>query len=304
LFLRKRKKLKTDKTEHSLAQKPSHPNKLERKASQPQRTQNLGCGASLESMRIITWNCRGAFLRKHASIAALHPDVLIIPECGELSGLTQVLGCPPVRTYKWFGDNPSKGLGVISYGDYELKVHEAYEGRHRWVVPLKVSGPRSFLLFAVWTLPDQRSRSYVQPLIEALHDYEALLDSGEAIWAGDFNSNFVFDRPSRRHKFADFVGLLAKQEIHSIYHRTNGCGHGDEADKTFYHYHHHDKGHHIDYIFASKSLHQHGCEVAVGTYADWAQSSDHVPLICTIRGVQCEGEPKTLAERTSVTDSD
>lgn len=34
-------------------------------------------------MRIVYWNCGGAFQRKWESIAALEPDVAIIAECCE-----------------------------------------------------------------------------------------------------------------------------------------------------------------------------------------------------------------------------
>jgi len=32
-------------------------------------------------MRIIEWNCQGAFRKKNDKILALQPDILIVPEC-------------------------------------------------------------------------------------------------------------------------------------------------------------------------------------------------------------------------------
>jgi exonuclease III len=231
-------------------------------------------------MRIITWNCKGAFARKHDAISELRPDVLILPECERLSGIPQALGSAPVRSFQWFGDNPNKGLAVLSYGDYAVEPHPDYDLRHRWVVPLRVSGPASFLLFAVWTVPHTDSRSYVLPLFEAFEHYRPLTEASEAVWAGDFNASFVFDRPSRRYKFRDFVDLLSGYGFRSLYHEQRGCPHGDEPEETFYLYHHADRGYHIDYIFASNGFRPSTFSVAVGTHATWARQSDHMPLIC------------------------
>ena len=95
-------------------------------------------------MRLITWNCKGAFHRKHAFATALRPDILIVPECEKLFGMTQGLHVPDVRSFEWFGSAPRKGLAVISYGDYVLEVHPIYDPRHQWIVPLSVAGPMAF----------------------------------------------------------------------------------------------------------------------------------------------------------------
>jgi hypothetical protein len=65
----------------------------------------------------------------------------------------------------------ARGLAVLSYGDYVCEVHPSYDPRHRWIVPVRVSGPASFLLFAVWTVPHSDSKSYVQPFVEAFELY-------------------------------------------------------------------------------------------------------------------------------------
>jgi exodeoxyribonuclease III len=232
-------------------------------------------------MRLITWNCKGAFHRKHDFVAALRPDILIVPECEKVSGITQPLDSAPVRSFQWFGSNPRKGLAVFSYGDYAFEVHPSFDPRHQWIVPLSVSGPMAFVLFAVWTLPlGSHGGRYVRPLFEAFEFYKPIIDNSEVIWAGDFNSSFVFDKPSRRYKFRDFVLLLGKHGLHSLYHHQHKCEHGEEPDETFYLHHKADKGHHIDYVFATEKLHPHGIEVSIGSHAEWSKRSDHAPLIC------------------------
>lgn len=233
-------------------------------------------------MRLITWNCKGAFHRKHCIAATLGPDILIVPECEKLSELQQPIGSRAIRSLKWFGSNPRKGLAVLSYGEYELNVHPSYDPTHQWIVPLLVTGPKSFTLFAVWTLPLGDSGRYVRPLFEAFESYKDVMASSEAVWAGDFNASFKFDRPSRKYKFCDFVALLRQSGLHSLYHRQHRCEHGEEQDKTFYLYHHAHRGHHIDYVFAASSFHPQGFKIAVGEHIDWSKHSDHSPIICDV----------------------
>lgn len=235
-------------------------------------------------MRLITWNCKGAFHRKHDYVAALRPDILIVPECEKIAGVTQPFNCAPVRSIGWFGSNTRKGLAVLSYGDYTFDVHHCYDSRHQWIIPLTVTGPVTFVLFAVWTLPLRRLESrYVRPLLEAFEFYKPVLDSTEVVWAGDFNSSYIFDKPSRKYKFRDFVSQLAHCGLHSLYHQQRDCAHGAELEDTFYLYHHKEKGYHIDYVFAADSFHPHGVEVSVGSHEEWSKRSDHAPLICDFR---------------------
>jgi exonuclease III len=232
-------------------------------------------------MRLITWNCKGAFHRKHDFVAALRPDILIVPECEMVSGVAQPFNSAPVQSFKWFGSNPRKGLAAISYGDYALEVHPSYDPRFQWIVPLSVSGPMAFVLFAVWSVPYGGYRSlYVRPVLDAFEFYKPTMDTSEVIWAGDFNSNFIWDTPSRRYKFRDLVSLLTQRGLHSLYHHQRQCEHGKEPDHTFYLHHHSHKGYHIDYVFAPERLHPYGINVSIGSHVEWSKRSDHAPLIC------------------------
>jgi exonuclease III len=231
-------------------------------------------------MRLIAWNCKGGFKKKHSLMSALHPDVVVVPESERITELNHELGASPVRSMLWFGSQPRKGLGVVSYGEYSMEVHPSFVDRHKWIVPVNVKGPTSFLLFAVWTLPVGAQRLYVPPLIEAFETYRHLMDQTEVIWAGDFNAAYLWDKPSRKYKFRDFVHLLGRCGLHSMYHKQAGCDSGGENDQTFFLQHNAKKGYHIDYVFASSGLHRDGCQVSVGTHQEWATMSDHMPVIC------------------------
>ena len=71
-------------------------------------------------MRLVAWNCNGAFHRKSAVLAALAPDVAILSECADLEILRRK--APPFAPTGalWMGDNPQRGLAVFSFGGYRL----------------------------------------------------------------------------------------------------------------------------------------------------------------------------------------
>ena len=232
-------------------------------------------------MRLVSWNCKAAFHRKHRLICELKPDLLIVPECEKLEVSSLDFGTLSIRSFKWIGNNPRKGIAIFSFGDYQFEVLPIFNPKHRWVVPLKVSGSRSFILLAVWAMPNSDTGSYVQPLFNALEEYGESIHTGEIYIMGDFNANFIFDRPSRIHKFQDLVGDLRAKGIRSLFHEQHGTEHGREAQKTFYMYHHEDKGYHIDYIFGGENVKNGSFDVSIGSFSDWHKYSDHMPLIYT-----------------------
>lgn len=230
-------------------------------------------------MRLVTWNCKGAFNRKHAEIAAWRPDVLVLPEADRLTDVAQVLGSAPVTSVQWIGSSPNKGLGVLSYGDYSLTVYPDYDPSIEWILPLRVSGPQPFSLLAVWTVPDPETGFYITQLEKARDRYRALLESARVVVAGDFNQNFRLDRPNAP-TFADLVADLGRIGLSSTYHYAQQCAHGEEPDPTFFMHHDLHKPHHLDFIFASEDLVRHGIDVTVGDHHEWLRRSDHMPLAC------------------------
>ena len=63
-------------------------------------------------MRIITWNCLGAFRRKSEHIVIFRPDLAIIQECERAEKLVFKNGSQP-RVIQWYGDvGSAKGIGI------------------------------------------------------------------------------------------------------------------------------------------------------------------------------------------------
>jgi exodeoxyribonuclease-3 len=233
-------------------------------------------------MRIITWNCNMAFRNKADFILTHKPDILVVPECERPEKLKfNVDGTSPADML-WYGTNPNKGLGIFSYGTYRFKVHRRYDSALRMIIPIAVTGPLDFMLYAVWANnPADKDGQYVEQVWKAIQHYDRLLAKKRTILIGDFNSNTIWDRPRRIGNHSAVVQHLEKKGIHSLYHKYFNQAQGKEEHPTLYMYRHKDKPYHIDYCFASEEMFDKLASVTIGDYDYWTQYSDHVPVIVT-----------------------
>ena len=232
-------------------------------------------------MKLITWNCQGAFRKKAAQILLHRPDILVVPECEHPDKLLFNSDTPKPNDLLWAGDNVHKGLGVFSYGDYKFQLHEQHNEALKIILPIAVTGGKfDFTLFAIWANNrEDPDGQYVEQTWKALHHYDQLLDSKPSILAGDFNSNKIWDRPRRLGNHSAVVDKLADKNIHSVYHGYLNQEQGKENDPTFYLYRNKDKPYHIDYCFSSAELYHQVTAIEIGKYEQWINYSDHTPLI-------------------------
>lgn len=97
-------------------------------------------------MRIVTWNCcRGPFEKKLAALETLKPHIAVLTEATR----------PPEETDQvlWFPSSAtSLGIQVRASGEYKIERIPAAD-LPNCVAPVRVMGPRSFNLLAVWTWP-------------------------------------------------------------------------------------------------------------------------------------------------------
>ena len=233
-------------------------------------------------MKIITWNCNMAYRNKANAILVLQPDIVVVQECENPEKLKFPPGTPEPADMIWYGDNPNKGVGVFSYGNYRFKLHKSHNPEFKTILPIEVTGgDTDFLLFAVWANnPQDKKFQYVGQIWKAVHWYDKLLKK-PAIWTGDFNSNTIWDKPKREGNHTALVKFLAERKIHSAYHRFYDHQHGAEAHPTYFLYRHEAKPYHIDYCFSSKHFELE--HVEVGAYANWRAHSDHKPIIVTYK---------------------
>ncbi|WP_300570401.1 endonuclease/exonuclease/phosphatase family protein [Flavobacterium sp.] len=234
-------------------------------------------------MKIITWNCNMAFRKKAQFILAEKPDILIVPECENLSKLQFPEDVPIPTSTLWYGANPNKGLGIFSYSNYKFKLLKCHNPDFKNILPIAVTGGKvNFTLFAIWANnPADKDGAYVTQVWKALHYYEELLSKSKVILIGDFNSNSIWDRPRRVGNHSTVVEKLATNKIFSTYHTFHQQEQGKEAHPTQFMYRHEDKPYHLDYCFASSYFIKRIKDVKIGQYQDWKLYSDHKPLSVT-----------------------
>lgn len=223
-------------------------------------------------MRLATWNCcRGAFSKKAPFLACLSADVSVIQECGK----------PEITTDQclWYGDNPNQGLAIVARGDYKLRELPQLDSAPKFVIPVEVEGPQSFLMLAVWAKVNEGCR-YIECVVRAIEAYEHLLRPGRTVLIGDLNSNAIWDRKrSFELSHSGLVKRLDEFGMVSAYHAYFNEQHGKESTSTIYLNWNESKPYHIDYCFIPKEWMPHVRSVAIGSNEEWRKLSDHRPLL-------------------------
>ncbi len=239
------------------------------------------------SMKIIAWNCNMAFRNKAFIVLKHKPDILVIPECEHPDKLKFINSAAAPTDMLWFGNNHNKGLGIFSYGKYKLQLIDRHNADFKMIVPVAVTGGATDVtLFAIWANnPADKKFEYVGQIWKALPHYADLFTNTRTILAGDFNSNTIWDRPSREGNHTTVVKYLEERGIHSVYHKYFNQTQGKEKHPTQYMYRHLDKPYHLDYCFASEDLISHLKKVEISKPDFWLQYSDHLPVIVTFNNL-------------------
>jgi exodeoxyribonuclease III len=224
-----------------------------------------------------------AFRKKAGFILSYKPDILIVPECEHPDKLLFTANTPKPTDTLWFGKNQNKGLAIFSYSNFRFTVLDNHNQDLQMVIPIAVSGGKfNFNLFAIWANnPTDPDGQYVEQVWKALHHYNNLLTNTQTILAGDFNSNTIWDRKSRKGNHSDVVKLLEDKGIVSAYHLYHKQTQGAEKHPTLYLYRHKNKPYHLDYCFISADMAEKLQSVKIGSFRRWTQHSDHVPVIVT-----------------------
>jgi len=218
--------------------------------------------------------------RKREHLYRLMPDVAVIPECSE-SCLK--LCMRDGFEGRWFGDNPRKGLGILAARP--LHIRRAQKPQGKWVIPVTISsGQHDFQLVAVWTMPipGSTTKSYIGQLYQAVVKHPQWFSGKNCIVCGDFNSNKFWDGSRKEGNHSALVQRLEERGLVSSYHHFFSELQGDESRPTYYFWHRKNRGYHIDYIFLPKEWASAIESVEVGSHADWARLSDHVPVIVEV----------------------
>lgn len=163
-------------------------------------------------MRIIEWNCQGAFRNKNEKILTLQPDLLIILECESAEKLKFGKETPIPNDFYWYSKG-KKGVGIFSYSDYKIKSLKLFNPNFDYVVPLLVyNETNTFLVFAIWAMNNNEDhlKRYIGQVWLAVNFYKELFKDN-IILIGDFNSNQIWDEKDRNGNHTDVVNLLNKK---------------------------------------------------------------------------------------------
>jgi exonuclease III len=227
-------------------------------------------------MKIISWNCCLNLSKKFDKIKKLNPDILIIQECEELPE-----DFFPNAKYYRTGHTKNKGIGVVLF-DNVAEIAPSFNNKLDYFLPLNLDN--GIRLLALWSFTHRAAgrfgEGHVGHVSDAIEYYRDWLESAEkAIISGDFNNSVIWDKGDKESNFKNTNLALESIGFKSSYHKLNNEEFGKEKRATLYHTKNKDKTYHIDYVYL-KGLEPK--EIEVGSYADWIQFSDHVPVIVNI----------------------
>lgn len=230
------------------------------------------------TLRILTWNCQGAFRKKYPRVAELAPDVAVIQECEHPDRISWKQGNPP-RAMLWFGESPTRGLGVLSWGELELRTAEVYDRSIRHCVPVEVCAPYAFHIVAVWAKGHTDSRlSYSGQVYQGIAAYRNFILETDTVFLGDFNSNLNSTPSTRIGNHVTLNNALRDLGMISAYHYAFQEPQGRERQATYYQGRRLERPYHIDYLYIPTRWMRRLRRVEVGAPRPWLEHSDHCPL--------------------------
>ncbi len=234
-------------------------------------------------VKLMTWNCQGAFRKKYPLVAEIAPDLAVIQECEQLERIPWKQGRPPSAAL-WFGENPNKGLGIFSWTDLAFQPLEEYDRTIRYCIPIRISAPYQFQLIAVWAMDHKDDRhSYSGQVYQALGTYRGFIQTADTVFLGDYNSSKRTTPKSRMGNHATITLDLNDLWLVSAYHQFTHERQGQEKRWTYFRGRKPDRPSHIDYAFIPSRWLRRLANVQVGDPQVWLQHSDHCPVIVEIR---------------------
>ncbi len=230
-------------------------------------------------MKIVSWNCNGAFRKKFESLDYLQADILIIQECEDPKKSKDTPYINWASNYLWVGNNKNSGLGVFAKNNITLKLLDWESSGLELFIPFLAN---DLTILAVWTKQaNSPTFQYIGQLWKYLQAHQLKLPPTKSILCGDFNSNVCWDKWDRWWNHSDVVKDLAQLNIYSAYHFLNKIEQGEENTPTFYMHRNLAKPYHIDYAFASSAL-LTSAKLDIGSPDQWISLSDHMPIILDI----------------------
>lgn len=186
-------------------------------------------------MRIVTWNCNGAFRKKFDRITELKADIYIIQECENPTESNHTEYQNWAENYIWMGDTKNKGIAIFAKPEIKLESldwsNKFKDHSVKHFLPCRIN--RDFNLLGVWT---HRNNSpdfgYMGQFWKYLQVNRSKMKN--ILIIGDFNSNKIWDQWDRWWNHSDVVNELKEIGIESFYHKVTGENQGEETKPTLY----------------------------------------------------------------------
>ena len=231
-------------------------------------------------MKIITWNCNGAFRNKYENLSAFSADIYVIQECEDPARANNEGYSKWRQNHLWIGDNKNKGLGIFAKDDIDLTPlnwpNQYQDHIVKYFLPCRIN--QEFNLLAVWAhYNNSPTFGYIGQFWKYLQVNKSRFE--DIIILGDLNSNKIWDKWDRWWNHSNVIEQLEETGIESLYHHFNQELQGEETLPTFFLQRNKRKTYHIDYVFASNNLKESLEKIEIGKIERWLALSDHLPII-------------------------
>lgn len=232
-------------------------------------------------MKILTWNCNGAFRKKFENLLEFNADIHIIQECEDPSQTLHTEYIDWAQNHLWIGGNKNKGLGIFAGEHINLQSLDwsstFIDHTVSYFLPCLVNG--DFQLVGVWAHQNNSPTfGYIGQVWKYLQVNKYKLK--KVLLAGDFNSNAIWDQWDRWWNHSDVVKELNELDVESLYHKHFQEEQGKESIPTFYFNRKLERPYHIDYVFGSREFSSTLINLQISNKEDWLRISDHLPIIC------------------------
>jgi len=179
----------------------------------------------------------------------------------------------------WFGSNPRQGIAVLTRPPLTVVPEPVRDGT-RSMYAARVEGPVEFTIVAVWA---QQEPTYSEALRRGVEAYRDVLMTSPCVLLGDFNSSAAWDTRHGRRDHRDLEDLLRRDfGLVSAYHAATREQPGEETRPTHFWRWKEASPFHIDYCYLPESWVAGLEQVTVGGYGEWADASDHRPVIVDV----------------------
>jgi exonuclease III len=235
-------------------------------------------------MKVVSWNCNGAFRKKFNTLLDFNADIYIIQECENPAESKDLEYINWAKNYLWLGDSKNKGLAVFAKKEINLQpldwTNNFKDHSVKHFLPCLINN--DFQLLAVWTHQNNSPNfGYIGQFWKYLQVNKS--NFKKIIIAGDLNSNSIWDEWDRWWNHSDVIKELEEINIKSLYHKYFNEVQGKETKPTFFLQRNPSKPYHIDYCLSSNEFSQRLKEVEVPKFDNWQHVSDHVPIIITFK---------------------